>query len=46
MAYDEAAAKYDPEKMKNGVNVIDGETVFYIGNPALGLWARKELFRP
>ncbi|MBE0530862.1 MAG: DUF2088 domain-containing protein [Rhodospirillales bacterium] len=45
MAYDEAAARYDPEKMKNGVNTIDGETVFYIGNPALGLWARKELFR-
>jgi len=44
-SYDEATAKYDPAKLKNGFNVIDGETVFYIGNPALGLWARKELFQ-
>ncbi len=45
MSYDEAAARYDPEKLKNGFNVIDGEKVFYISNPALGLWARKELFQ-
>jgi len=38
------AAKYDPSKLRNGFNAIDGEEVFYIGNPALGLWALKESF--
>lgn len=45
MSYDEAAARYDPEKLKNGFNTVGGEKVFYISNPALGLWARKELFQ-
>ncbi len=36
--------KYDPDKMKDGFNVVDGEEVFYISNPALGLWAHKEKF--
>ncbi len=40
----EVTAKYDPEKMKDGVNIIDGEEIFYISNPALGLWACKENF--
>lgn len=34
--------RYNPEKMKDGWNVIDdGEEVFYISNPALGLWSTK-----
>ncbi|MCK4922786.1 MAG: DUF2088 domain-containing protein [Bacteroidales bacterium] len=37
---------YDPEKMKDGINVMpNGEEVFYISNPALGLWAYKERFK-
>ncbi len=37
--------KYDPEKLKDGFNVMpDGEEIFYISNPALGLWAYKERF--
>ncbi len=37
--------KYDPRKLKEGHNVMsDGEEVFYISNPALGLWAWKEKF--
>ncbi|MCF8381489.1 MAG: lactate racemase domain-containing protein [Bacteroidales bacterium] len=37
---------YDPEKMKDGINIMpDGEEVFYISNPALGLWAYKERFK-
>ena len=37
--------KYDPEKRKDGFNTMpDGEEVFYISNPALGLWAYKERF--
>jgi len=38
-------AKYNPEKLKEGSNIVDGEEVFYISNPALGLWAYKERFK-
>ena len=35
--------KYDPEKLKDGFNKLpDGEEIFYISNPALGLWTSKE----
>jgi hypothetical protein len=38
-------AKYNPEKLVDGFNTLaDGEEVFYISNPALGLWARRECF--
>jgi nickel-dependent lactate racemase len=37
--------KYNPEKLKDGFNVVDGEEIFYISNPALGLWAYKERFK-
>jgi len=34
---------YDPGKLKNGINRLpDGEELFYISNPALGLWAVRE----
>jgi len=37
--------RYDPKKLKDGLNVMpDGEEVFYISNPALGLWALREKF--
>ena len=37
--------RYDPEKLKDGYNTMpDGEEIFYISNPALGLWAFKERF--
>ncbi len=31
-------------RLKDGFNELDGEEVFYISNPALGLWALKENF--
>lgn len=37
--------KYNPEKLKDGWNIVDGEEIFYISNPALGLWAYKERFK-
>lgn len=38
--------KYDPEKLKDGFNTLPGgEEIFYISNPALGLWAYKEKFK-
>ena len=36
---------YPPESMREGFNTMpDGEEVFYISNPALGLWSTKERF--
>ena len=43
-SYDEMAAKYDPTKLKYGYNVVDGEEIYFIPNPALGLWIDKERF--
>ena len=43
--YDEAAKRYDPAKLKDGFNTLDdGEEIFYISNPALGLWADKSKY--
>ena len=33
--------RYDPHKLVNGYNDVDGEKVFFIANPALGLWAHR-----
>ena len=38
MPYDEAVKKYNPEILQDGYNTVDGEEVYYISNPALGLW--------
>ncbi|MBR5668525.1 MAG: D-mannonate epimerase, partial [Spirochaetales bacterium] len=43
-SYEEMAAKYDPAKLKYGYNIVDGEEIFYIPNPALGLWINRENF--
>jgi nickel-dependent lactate racemase len=38
-------SKYNPERLKEGLNAMpDGEQIFYISNPALGLWAYRERF--
>ncbi|MBS3770786.1 MAG: DUF2088 domain-containing protein [Bacteroidales bacterium] len=38
--------KYPPARMKEGYNQMkDGEEVYYISNPGLGLWAWKEKFQ-
>ncbi|MDR1560222.1 MAG: lactate racemase domain-containing protein [Clostridiales bacterium] len=43
--YAEAAAKYAPDALKDGFNTLaDGEEIYYISNPALGLWADKSRF--
>lgn len=37
---EETVSSYDPAKLKDGFNTLeDGEEIFYISNPALGLWA-------
>ncbi len=42
--YDEMARKYDPEKLSYGYNTVDGEQIYFIPNPALGLWINREKF--
>ncbi len=42
--YDEMVKKYDPEKLQYGYNTVDGEEIYYIPNPALGLWINRETF--
>lgn len=43
---DTMLAKYPPNRMKEGFNQMDdGEEVYYISNPGLGLWAWKEKFQ-
>jgi hypothetical protein len=37
----EMMGKYDPAKLLHGYNLVDGEDIFYIANPGLGLWAHK-----
>ena len=39
--FDEMDAKYPADKMKDGWNDVDGERVYYVSNPALGLWAHE-----
>lgn len=37
--------RYQPDKLQDGPNRLpDGEEIFYISNPALGLWALKSQF--
>ena len=37
--------RYNPNELKNGINAMpDGEKIFYISNPAIGLWSCKDRF--
>lgn len=33
--------RYDPTRLDDGWNVVDGERIFFISHPALGLWAAR-----
>jgi nickel-dependent lactate racemase len=33
--------RYNPAKLDHGYNAVEGEDVFFIANPGLGLWAHK-----
>ena len=39
-----AMAKYNPAKLRLGYNHVDGEDVFFVPNPGLGLWAHRDRF--
>jgi hypothetical protein len=38
------AKKYDPQKLHYGYNQVDGEEIFFVPNPGLGLWAHRGRF--
>ncbi|WP_461256527.1 nickel-dependent putative hexonate epimerase [Treponema sp. R80B11-R83G3] len=40
----EAQSKYDISKLSPGWNTVDGERIFFVPNPALGLWAERAKF--
>ena len=42
---DTALQKYNPQQLKEGFNLLpDGEEIYYISSPALGLWAYRDRF--
>jgi hypothetical protein len=42
----EMVMRYDPATLREGMNTLkNGEEIFYISNPATGLWAWKEKFK-
>jgi nickel-dependent lactate racemase len=44
MSLADAYQKYDPETLTDGYNLLaDGEEIFFIRNPALGLWASRSM---
>ena len=45
-AYETLCSRYDPAKLREGRQRFpDGEEIFFIKNPALGLWAWADKFR-
>jgi len=42
---DGMTARYDPRSLRNGYNTLrDGSELFYVSNPAIGLWACRDRF--
>jgi nickel-dependent lactate racemase len=37
----EMLTRYNPAKLRQGYNRVDGEDIFFIANPGLGLWAYR-----
>jgi len=45
LPYKEAIFRYNPAVLTDGYNTLsDGEEIYYISNPALGLWVNKSKF--
>jgi nickel-dependent lactate racemase len=36
--------RFDPNRLNEGWNMVDGEEIYFISNPALGLWAFRDRF--
>jgi hypothetical protein len=46
-AYDDLSARleqYSPRRLRPGWNHVDGEEIYFVANPALGLWGTAERF--
>ncbi|AZO93776.1 lactate racemase domain-containing protein [Halocella sp. SP3-1] len=41
---DRVLEKYNINELDSGLNIVDGEEIFYINNPATGLWVAKDKF--
>ncbi len=41
---DEMLRRYDPAKLTDGFQTVGGEEIFYVSNPAMGLWSYRERF--
>jgi nickel-dependent lactate racemase len=41
----EYTARYNPDVLVDGWNVVDREEIFYVSNPGLGLWAYERRFK-
>lgn len=42
---DEVMKRYSPASLHDGWNMVNGEEIYYISNPALGLWAHPDRFK-
>ncbi len=42
---DQMMQKYDPGKLNDGFNLVGGERIYYISNPAIGLWSYRNRFK-
>lgn len=40
----EMSKRYNPAKLKYGFSMVDGEEIFFVPNPGLGLWAHQDRF--
>jgi len=39
--YAQMSERYNPDKLSHGYNRLDGEELFFVSNPGLGLWAHQ-----
>jgi len=35
---------YDPAKLQHAWNQVNGEEMFFVANPGMGLWSTRERF--
>jgi nickel-dependent lactate racemase len=40
----EMSRRFDPKVLRDGWNTVGGEKIFYISNPAIGLWSSRDRF--
>jgi len=43
---DQMLSRYNPATLTDGFHTLNGEEIFYISNPSLGLWVHPDRFAP